>query len=76
MSTSLDPIILNLLYATLGGLLGLLLSWIGSLVFQWRMGFRIRDELKNDNRAVGMVIMGIFIGNGIGMGLIIGLSLN
>lgn len=76
MSTSLDPIILNLLYATLGGLLGLLLSWLGGLVFQWRMGFRIRDELKSDNRAVGMVLMGIFIGNGIGMGLIIGLSLN
>jgi uncharacterized membrane protein YjfL (UPF0719 family) len=76
MSTNLDPILLNLLYACLGGLLGLLLSWIGSLVFQWRMGFRIRDALKNDNRAVGMVLMGIFIGNGIGMGLIIGLSLN
>ncbi len=76
MSTNLDPIILNLLYASLGGILGLLLSWGGSLVFQWRMAFRIRDELKNDNRAVGMVLMGIFIGNGIGMGLIIGLSLN
>jgi hypothetical protein len=52
MSTSLDPILLNLLYACLGGLLGLLLSWIGSLVFQWRIGFRIRDALKNDNRAM------------------------
>jgi uncharacterized membrane protein YjfL (UPF0719 family) len=76
MSTSLDPIVLNLLYATLGGLLGLLLSWLGGWVFQLRMGFKLREELKNDNRAVGMVLMGIFIGNGIGMGLIIGLSLN
>ena len=76
LSTNLDPLVLNLLYATLGGVLGLLLSWFSGWVFQLRMGFKLRDELAKDNRAVGMVLMGIFIGNGIGMGLIVGLSLN
>lgn len=76
LSTSLDPLALNLLYATLGGLLGMALSWLSGWVFQLRMGFKLRDELAKDNRAVGLVLMGIFIGNGVGMGLIVGLSLN
>lgn len=76
LSTNLDPLVLNLLYATLGGVLGMALSWLSGWVFQMRMGFKLRDELAKDNRAVGFVLMGIFIGNGIGMGLIVGLSLN
>ena len=72
----LDPIVLNLIYATSGAILSLLLSWIASAIFERRMGFRLKDALASGNLAVGLVMLGIFVGNGIGMGIIIGLSLN
>lgn len=72
----LDPIVLNLVYATSGAILSLLLSWIASAIFERRMGFRLKDALASGNLAVGLVMLGIFVGNGIGMGIIIGLSLN
>ncbi|WP_068858291.1 hypothetical protein [Perlucidibaca aquatica] len=74
--SDLDPIILNLIYATTGSILSLLISWTASAVFEKRMGFRIKDALSAGNLSVGLVMLGIFVGNGIGMGIIIGLSLN
>ncbi|MES3040572.1 MAG: DUF350 domain-containing protein [Pseudomonadota bacterium] len=74
--TEFNPIILNLIYATCGSALSLIISWIASAVFERRMGFRIKDALAAGNLSVGVVMLGIFIGNGIGMGIIIGLSLN
>ncbi|MBI2382911.1 MAG: DUF350 domain-containing protein [Gammaproteobacteria bacterium] len=71
-----DPVILNLAYACVGGALGLIGSWMAGRLFSNIMGFKIRDELKAGNVAVGLAVMGIFIGSGICMGLIIGLSLN
>ena len=38
--------------------------------------FDTSDELAKDNKAVGMVVMGIFIGVGVAIGLVIGLGLN
>ena len=76
MSGDLDPIILNLIYATTGSALSLIISWIASTIFQQRMGFKLRDALSSGNLAVGLVMLGIFVGNGIGMGIIIGMSLN
>lgn len=72
----LDPIVLNLIYATCGAVLSLIISWIASAIFERRMGFLIKDALADGNLAVGLVMLGIFVGNGIGMGIIIGLSLN
>lgn len=71
-----DPMLLNLVYAVLGGTLSLLMSWIASVVFQVRMGFKLRDKIREGNLAVSLVMLGIFVGNGIGVGIIIGLSLN
>ena len=73
---NLDPIVLNLIYATAGSALSLIISWIASVIFQQRMGFKLKDALAGGNLAVGLVMLGIFVGNGIGMGIIIGLSLN
>jgi len=76
MSESLDPIILNLVYAMLGGVLMLVSGWIASRFFQHVMGFDVKAELKAGNVAVGLALMGIYLATGIGMGLVIGLSLN
>lgn len=63
-------------YATCAAALSLLLSWVASAIFQQRMGFRLKDKLAAGNVAVAVVMMGIFIGNGIGIGIIIGFSLS
>jgi len=41
--------------------------------------FRVQDtsdQLAKDNGAVGLAVMGIFIGAGVAIGLVIGLGLN
>ncbi|MGQ0619733.1 MAG: DUF350 domain-containing protein [Panacagrimonas sp.] len=72
----LESIALNLLYAALGGCLMLVGGWIAYRVFLWEVGFNVRDELKAGNLAVGLAVLGVFLAVGIGMGLVIGLSLN
>ena len=69
-------LILNFVYAALGGLLTLIFMWFGYWLFDKATPFNAAEELKKDNRAVGMVILGVFIGVGIAMGLVIGLGLN
>jgi hypothetical protein len=76
MTDSLDPIILNILYACMGGVLTLLFMWLGCKVFSHIVSFNIPDQLANGNQAVGSMIMGMFIGIGTAMGLVIGLGLN
>lgn len=72
----MSPIIVNLIYALLGGAITLLFMWVGYLVISKFTPFDIARELANGNRAVGSMVMGMFIGIGIAMGLVIGLSLN
>lgn len=72
----MSPIIVNLTYALLGGCITLAFMCVGYLVFNMLTPFRISKELENGNRAVGSMVMGMFIGIGIAMGLVIGLSLN
>lgn len=72
----LNPAILNLIYAAMGGLMMLIGGWIAYRLFLNVVGFNVRDELKAGNVAVGLAVMGIFIATGLGMGLVIGLSLN
>ena len=50
--------------------------WFAYFVFNKFTPFDIAHELSTGNRAVGSMVMGMFIGIGIAMGLVIGLSLN
>lgn len=73
---SFVPMLLNLAYAGMGGLMMLIGGWMAFYLFRNVVGFSVREELKAGNVAAGLVVMGIFIATGIGMGLVIGLSLN
>jgi uncharacterized membrane protein YjfL (UPF0719 family) len=76
MTELIDPIILNFLYAFMGGAMTLFFMWTGCKIFNRLVCFNISDELRNANIAVGLMLMGIFIGIGTAMGLVIGLGLN
>ena len=72
----IDAMIANFLYSVIGGFLTLLFMYIGYRLFDKTTHFDTSKELANDNRAVGLVVLGIFIGVGIAIGLVIGLGLN
>ena len=76
MLQTIDPIFLNILYAAMGGCMTLLFMWMGCKIFNHIVCFNISEELRKGNVAVGLMIMGIFIGIGVAMGLVIGLGLN
>ena len=76
MTDTIDPLFLNILYAVFGGALTLGFMWLGCKVFSHIVNFSIPEQLAAGNMAVGMMIMGIFIGIGTAMGLVIGLGLN
>ena len=76
MSTMLDPIVLNFVYAIFGGILTLFFMWLGCKMFNRVVHFSIAEELHKGNLAVGLMVMGIFIGIGTALGLVIGLGLN
>ena len=76
MTDNFDPIVLNFLYAFLGGVMTLFFMWLGCKVFSHIVNFSIPDELAKGNQAVGLMIMGIFIGIGVALGLVIGMGLN
>lgn len=76
MTDTLDPIVLNFIYAAMGGILTLFFMWLGCKIFNHLVVFRIGDELSRGNIAVGLMVMGIFIGIGTALGLVIGLGLN
>ena len=74
--TQLDPILLNFLYVILGGILTLIFMKFGCLLFNKMVSFDISEELGKGNIAVGLMVMGLFIGVGIALGLVIGLGLS
>ena len=76
MSSQLDPIVLNFLYVILGGVLTLLFMKLGCSMFNKVVSFNISDELGKGNVAVGLMVMGLFIGVGTALGLVIGLGLS
>ena len=76
MTEYLDPIALNFLYVILGGLLTLLFMKMGCSMFNKIVSFNISDELGKGNVAVGLMVMGLFIGIGTALGLVIGLGLS
>ena len=72
----LPPIILNFVYVMFGGILTLVFMKISCSMFNRMVNFNISDELGKGNIAVGLMVMGIFIGLGISLGLVIGLGLS
>jgi uncharacterized membrane protein YjfL (UPF0719 family) len=74
--TDIPPIILNFIYVMLGGILTLVFMKIGCSMFNRMVCFNISDELAKGNIAVGLMVMGLFIGIGIALGMVIGLGLS
>jgi uncharacterized membrane protein YjfL (UPF0719 family) len=72
----IEAIIANIIYSLIGGLLTLFFMYIGYKLFDKTTQFDTSEELAKDNRAVGLVVLGIFVGVGIAIGLVIGLGLN
>jgi len=72
----IPPIILNFVYVVLGGILTLVFMKISCSMFNRMVSFNISDELGKGNVAVGLMVMGLFIGIGIALGLVIGLGLS
>ena len=72
----IDPIILNFVYAALGGFLTVWFMRFACRSFNKIVNFNISDELAKGNVAVGLMICGMFIGIGIATGLVIGLGLS
>ena len=72
----LTAMIVNFIYSVIGGVLTLLFMYFGYKWFDRFTTFDTSDELAKDNRAVGLVVMGIFVGVGVAIGLVIGLGLN
>ena len=70
------PLILNFVYVMFGGFLTLLFMKFSCTMFNKMVNFNISDELGKGNIAVGLMVMGIFIGVGISLGLVIGLGLS
>ena len=75
MTESWDPVVLNFLYAAMGGSMTLGFMWLGCKLFNRAVCFSISEELSKGNTAVGMMVMGLFIGIGVA-GLVVGLGLN
>ncbi len=75
-TVELDPMLLNFIYVVFGGLLTLLFMWSGCRILSHLAGFDLSEELRKGNIATGLMVMGMFIGIGIAMGLVIGLGLN
>jgi uncharacterized membrane protein YjfL (UPF0719 family) len=72
----IPPLILNFVYVMLGGVVTLLFMKFSCTMFNRMVNFNISDELGKGNIAVGLMVMGIFIGVGISLGLVIGLGLS
>jgi uncharacterized membrane protein YjfL (UPF0719 family) len=72
----LIAMIVNLVYSIIGGFLTLLFMYFGYKMFDKFTDFNTSNELAKDNKAVGLVVLGIFVGVGVAIGLVIGLGLN
>ncbi len=72
----LTIVMYNFLYAIVGGILTLAFMWIGYKVFDKTTPFDTAKQLANGNQAVGLVVLGIFLGVGVAIGLVIGMGLN
>ena len=71
-----SPLLINLIYAVAGILLGIISAISTYKLFNKISQFNMQEELEKGNLAVGMVVGGLFIMIGLIVGLITGMSLN
>ncbi len=76
MGTQASVIMMNFLYAIVGGALTIALMFIGFIIIDRLTKLDTSTELARGNTAVGAMVQGMFIGIGIAVGLVIGLGLN
>ncbi len=76
MFVSLNPVLLNVVYAITGGVLTLAFMLAAWWILKILTPFDVNEQLRNGNKAVGMMVMGFLIGVGLATGLVIGLSMN
>ena len=76
MSWYENPLLINLIYAVAGILLGIISAISTYKLFNKISQFDMQEELEKGNLAVGMVVGGLFIMIGLIVGLITGMSLN
>ncbi|MCP4726768.1 MAG: DUF350 domain-containing protein [bacterium] len=69
-------IAINFVYAGLGGIMTLIFMYAGYRLFDKATHFDTAKELAKGNQAVGLVVLGIFLGVGVAIGLVIGMGLN
>ena len=69
-------VLLNLLYAVIGGTGAILFMYLGFKVLDHVTRFDTNEELRKGNLAVGVVVAGMFVGIGVAVGMVIGLGLN
>ena len=74
--TEIMPLILSkFLYVALGGVMMVIFMKLSCRMFSSMCKFNISDELGKGNIAVGLMVVGLFIGVGIALGLVIGLGI-
>ena len=69
-------VLLNLLYALLGGGAAIAFMFVGFKVIDHLTPFDTAEQLASGNRAIGTMVGGMFVGIGIAIGLVVGLGLN
>lgn len=69
-------VLLNLLYALLGGGAAIAFMFVGYKVIDHLTPFDTAEQLAAGNRAIGTMVGGMFVGIGIAIGLVVGLGLN
>jgi uncharacterized membrane protein YjfL (UPF0719 family) len=76
MESQFGIIVMNFVYAIVGGFIT-----IGFMMLAYRLTDKLTkfdtcEELAKGNAAVGQMVQGMFIGIGVAVGLVIGLGLN
>ncbi len=69
-------VLLNLLYAVIGGSGAIAFMYFGFKVIDHVTRFDTNEQLFKGNTAVGVMVAGMFVGIGVAVGLVIGLGLN
>jgi len=69
-------ILLNLLYAAVGGSAAIAFMFFGYRIIDHVTPFDTAAQLRDGNVAVGIMVGGMFVGIGVAVGLVVGMGLN
>ena len=67
---------INVLYALIAVVIAVVAMRIGFHMLDHVTHFDTSEELKKGNVAVGLTVLGVFIGLGVAVGLVIGMAVN